>query len=71
MLEDLDMMGHNINLKGNKSSPKSAHHAMGLEAYGIEESDQKAEDYGDTEEDQRKGLWRSIFGYFRGPKKGF
>jgi len=51
MLEDLDMMGHDIKIKGNKSSPKSAHHAMGLEAYGDERGDQKAEDYGDTEED--------------------
>ena len=29
----------------------------------------KKQDYGDSEEEQRKGLWRSIFGYFRGPKK--
>ena len=29
----------------------------------------KKQDFGDSEEEQRKGLWRSIFGYFRGPKK--
>ena len=56
--------------KGTNSSPKSAHHAMGLEAADYDGSlDNKKQDYGDSEEEQRKGLWRSIFGYFRGPKK--
>ena len=60
------------------SSPKSAHHAMGLEAHDYQASDEedpnghspKKEEYGKTEEEQRKGLWRSIFGYFRGPRHG-
>lgn len=66
--------------KGSKhnSSPKSAHHAMGLEADHFNEDFMnkdingggiKKEDFGETVEEQRKGLWRSIFGYFRGPKK--
>ena len=46
---------------------------MGLEAAGYQSdgelnSPDKGQ-YGNTEEEQRKGLWRSIFGYFRGPKK--
>jgi hypothetical protein len=75
LLENFD-----IDYKGVKasSSPKSAHHAMGLEAADFDEefmrdSDERSpqkENYGETEEEQRKGLWRSIFGYFRGPKMG-
>ena len=71
-LEDFDMQ----DLKDNEAntSPKSAHHAMGLEAAEypteLEPNSPNKEDYGQTEEEQRKGLWRSIFGYFRGPKKG-
>ena len=69
MLEDLDIK-HDMK-KG--SSPKSAHHAMGLEAADYcsldgDAASPKKQDYGDSEEAQRKGLWRSIFGYFRGPK---
>ena len=68
-LEDLDI---EQNAKQH-DSPKSAHHAMGLEAAGYQSdgelnSPDKGQ-YGNTEEEQRKGLWRSIFGYFRGPKK--
>jgi len=67
-LEDLD-----IDEKEKHDSPKSAHHAMGLEAADYNSDDEKIspdkEQYGNTEEEQRKGLWRSIFGYFRGPRK--
>lgn len=58
--------------KANNSSPKSAHHAMGLEAVDFDSQDGRSpqkEDFGETEEEQRKGLWRSIFGYFRGPNQ--
>ena len=52
---------------------------MGLEAgdfYGNESdgggpgnsSDQQRQE--EAEEEERKGLWRSIVGYFRGPRKG-
>ena len=73
-LEDLDMDDIK-NSKEQPSSPKSAHHAMGLEAADYpdiesQEISPNKEDFGETEEEQRKGLWRSIFGYFRGPKKG-
>ena len=73
-LEDFD-----IDIEKNPKqhdSPKSAHHAMGLEAHHDEDDEEgngdlnspTKEEYGKTEEEQRKGLWRSIFGYFRGPK---
>ena len=61
--------------KGTNSSPKSAHHAMGLESahYDNYDDDQlpskKLKNDSDNEDEQRKGLWRSIFGYFRGPNK--
>ena len=78
LLEDFEI-GDSLRMKANKhnSSPKSAHHAMGLEAAHFNEDlinnedgrSPKKEDFGKTVEEQRKGLWRSIFGYFRGPKK--
>ena len=30
----------------------------------------KQNEFGATEEEQKKGFLRSIFGYFRGPRKG-
>ena len=76
LLEDLDI---DQDIKKGAQSPKSAHHAMGLEAgdfYGCESdgggagnsSDQQRQE--EAEEEERKGLWRSIVGYFRGPRKG-
>ena len=49
---------------------------MGLEAQGHPYDDfdisypdgLNKKDFGASEEEQRKGLWRSIFGYFRGPR---
>ena len=77
-MEDFDISDNDEigGAKGNAHSPKSAHHAMGLEAANYHSdgeemvSPSKAVDFGTTEEEQRKGLWKSIFGYFRGPKKG-
>ena len=74
-LEDLDVEA-DLKAADKDLSPKSAHHAMGLEAHEYQASDEedpnshspKKEEYGKTEEEQRKGLWRSIFGYFRGPR---
>ena len=74
-LEDFDMTP-NTKDKHN-SSPKSAHHAMGAGHFeDLIDDDKiqlqvspKKEDYGETVEEQRKGLWRSIFTYFRGPKE--
>ena len=74
-LEDLDVEA-DLKAADKVDSPKSAHHAMGLEAHEYQASDEedpsspKKEEYGKTEEEQRKGLWRSIFGYFRGPRHG-
>ena len=79
-LQELDEIDQDLKKVGDQeavSSPKSANHAMGLEAHdlideGVDEGveELKREDFGNTEEEQRKGLWRSIFGYFRGPRKG-
>ena len=60
-MEDLD---HDRNKKKAKnSSPRSAHYAMQDFNLGEDEDDS----FGDVPEEQRKGLWKSIFGYFRGP----
>jgi len=75
-LEDFDIDDGTKRGVKAPSSPKSAHHAMGLEAADYDEEfmldgddhTPQKQDYGETEEEQRKGLWRSIFGYFRGPK---
>ena len=67
MLDELVDIQDDIK-KGTNSSPKSAHHAMGLEYDGGVGGAGGAGADSD-EDEQRKGLWRSIFGYFRGPKK--
>ena len=59
-----------IKKKNAISSPKSAHNPLKtkdvlLEYYQDSDEEDK-EDFGQTPEEQRKGLWRSIFGYFRG-----
>ena len=73
-----DFVDQNKKTKGSKnnSSPKSAHHSRGAGLFKddlINDADDqrspKKEDFGGTVEEQRKGLWRSIFGYFRGPGK--
>ena len=56
--------------KGAKST-SSAYKNPGNNFMSDSDSDgeeQKIEDFGETAEEQRKGLWRSIFGYFRGPR---
>ena len=71
MDEDNERIEHEIN-KANVSSPKSAHNPIAKDAFigsDGDSSNENKEAYGDTVEEQRKGLWRSIFGYFRGPKK--
>ena len=58
-------------LKKEASSPKSAHNPMHKDALigsDDDSSQERKENFGETAEEQRKGLWRSIFGYFRGPK---
>ena len=57
-LEDLD------NKKAKRSSPRSAHPYQ-VNNFRSDEDD--TDSFGDIPEQQRKGLWKSIFGYFRGP----
>lgn len=47
------------------SSPRSAHYAMN----DFNSEEDEADSFGDIPEEQRKGLWKSIFGYFRGPTR--
>ena len=71
MLDELGDIQDEIK-KGTNSSPKSAHHAMGLESAHYDDYDhdsKKLKNDSENEDEQRKGLWRSIFGYFRGPNK--
>ena len=56
-MEDLD----NAHQRKKVKSPKSAHNN-----FNLAESDEN-DSFGDIPEEQRKGLWKSIFGYFRGP----
>lgn len=58
--------------KADVSSPKSAHNPIHKDAFigsDGDSSNENKDNFGETVEEQRKGLWRSIFGYFRGPNK--
>jgi len=58
----------------NTSPPKFAQVSPYLDGEevkgGTSVDEAKREDFGANDEEQRKGLWRSIFGYFRAHKKG-